>query len=350
MPQYGAQGYALKEGRKHAWILAHYYTGDDAREGAARHGARPARPRPLVASRSVVQRAVHGDRRARSHLRVPGGGAARSGRGLRVTVNGQGAQPRRARSRSSRGTRNLRSDGKALPRPARRPLERRQPLGREPRRAREVPLRASSRTRCRRRWHAEALKAQAVAARSYAMVSRKTRRIFDLYPDTREPGLRRRRRRRTRARTPRSTRPRDRSSCTTGRSRGRSSTRPPAGRRRTIRHVWTGGTAYPYLVSVPDPYDTLSPYHHWGPFRYSAAGFKSALGSYAPAGGLLDATRGAERVQPRLVGDPPGKPRDELGLGRRRPVARSGCGRAGSRSPSCGSTGRARRRRGRRSR
>jgi len=25
---------------------------------------------------------------------------------------------------------------------------------------------------------------------------------------------------------------------------------------------WTG-TALPYLVSVPDPYDTISPYHNW---------------------------------------------------------------------------------------
>jgi hypothetical protein len=25
----------------------------------------------------------------------------------------------------------------------------------------------------------------------------------------------------------------------------------------------------PYLVSVPDPYDTLSPYHDWGPIRYT---------------------------------------------------------------------------------
>ncbi len=27
----------------------------------------------------------------------------------------------------------------------------------------------------------------------------------------------------------------------------------------------------PYLVSVPDPYDTISPYHNWGPFAYTGA-------------------------------------------------------------------------------
>ena len=34
-------------------------------------------------------------------------------------------------------------------------------------------------------WHPEALKAQAVAARSYALATRKTGGAFDLYPDTR---------------------------------------------------------------------------------------------------------------------------------------------------------------------
>ena len=33
--------------------------------------------------------------------------------------------------------------------------------------------------------------------------------------------------------------------------------------------AWTG-TALPYLVSVPDPYDDISPYHDWGPVPVTA--------------------------------------------------------------------------------
>jgi hypothetical protein len=39
--------------------------------------------------------------------------------------------------------------------------------------------------------------------------------------------------------------------------------------------VW--GTALPYLVSVPDPYDTISPYHNWGPYPFTAAALAKKL-------------------------------------------------------------------------
>ena len=42
------------------------------------------------------------------------------------------------------------------------------------------------------------------------------------------------------------------------------------GRTANVQDVW-GGAAVPYLVSVTDPYDTLSPYHNWGPFRFGSA-------------------------------------------------------------------------------
>src|SRR5438445_124409 len=41
------------------------------------------------------------------------------------------------------------------------------------------------------------------------------------------------------------------------------------GRTASAEDVW--GEAVPYLVSVPDPYDSISPYHNWGPFAYSGA-------------------------------------------------------------------------------
>ncbi len=33
----------------------------------------------------------------------------------------------------------------------------------------------------------------------------------------------------------------------------------------------------PYLLSVPDPYDTISPYHNWGPYPFTGAKLAKAL-------------------------------------------------------------------------
>jgi hypothetical protein len=52
-----------------------------------------------------------------------------------------------------------------------------------------------------------------------------------------------------------------------------------------VQDVWGSSKPVPYLVSVPDPYDTLSPYHDWGPLRYSPRLLGRKLGS---RGTLLD--------------------------------------------------------------
>ena len=62
---------------------------------------------------------------------------------------------------------------------------------------------------------------------------------------------------------------RPRSAPTTESWPGRSSTRPRGGRTAAVQDVWAGAAPKPYLVSVLDPYDSISPYHNWGPFRYS---------------------------------------------------------------------------------
>jgi stage II sporulation protein D len=49
---------------------------------------------------------------------------------------------------------------------------------------------------------------------------------------------------------------------------------------------WTGA-ARPYLVSVPDPYDDISPYHTWGPVPVTAQSVVKAL---KLKGTILDAT------------------------------------------------------------
>jgi stage II sporulation protein D len=47
------------------------------------------------------------------------------------------------------------------------------------------------------------------------------------------------------------------------------------------------GDPIPYLVSVSDPYDSLSPDHDWGPVVMSAAGAGKALGVGGPLAGLV---------------------------------------------------------------
>ena len=50
------------------------------------------------------------------------------------------------------------------------------------------------------------------------------------------------------------------------------------GRTANVQDVWTGSKPTPYLVSVPDPYDTLSPYHDWGPLKMGAVLLGKRLG------------------------------------------------------------------------
>ncbi len=119
-------------------------------------------------------------------------------------------------------------------------------------------------------WAPEALKAQAVAARSYALATRKVAAPFDLYPDTR-------------------------SQMYLGIAHEQTSTNAAVdatagqvllfdgqvartfffstsgGRTANATDVWAGGQSTPYLVSVPDPYDVISPYHDWGPFTFTGA-------------------------------------------------------------------------------
>jgi Sporulation protein and related proteins len=49
------------------------------------------------------------------------------------------------------------------------------------------------------------------------------------------------------------------------------------GRTSSASEVWPSSSGAPYLVSVNDPYDTISPYHRWGPFVVSASRLKRVL-------------------------------------------------------------------------
>jgi stage II sporulation protein D len=114
-------------------------------------------------------------------------------------------------------------------------------------------------------WLPEALKAQAVVARSYALATRKTG-AFDLYPDTRSQvylGI-------------------DHEKASTNAAVDATAGKvvlyegqvaktfffsTSGGRTASAEDVW--GEAVPYLVSVPDPYDSISPHHDWGPFAFT---------------------------------------------------------------------------------
>jgi stage II sporulation protein D len=135
-------------------------------------------------------------------------------------------------------------------------------------------------------WAPEALKAQAVVARSYALATRAVAAPFDLYSDTR-------------------------SQVYLGISHEKPTTNAAVdatagqvllyggqvahtffystsgGRTANAADIWLGGSAPPYLVAVADPYDTISPYHDWGPVPYTGAVLAK---SFSVPGGVKDAT------------------------------------------------------------
>jgi stage II sporulation protein D len=124
-------------------------------------------------------------------------------------------------------------------------------------------------------WLPEALKAQAVAARSYALAVRKTSGPFDVYPDTRSQmygGVD--------AESPATTAAVDATAGEVLSFGGRIATTyffsSSGGRTAAVADVWKSAPV-PYLVSVADPYDTLSPYHNWGPFTFSREKLSEAL-------------------------------------------------------------------------
>ena len=135
-------------------------------------------------------------------------------------------------------------------------------------------------------WPEAALEAQAIAARSYALAQIRSvpaASPFDLYADTRSQvygGID--------AETPAV----DEGGDGDRRNRvvlyhGKVATTyfSASSGGETMSAAEATGTPVPYLVSVPDPYDTLSPYHDWGPVLLSAADAAKALGLH---GGLDD--------------------------------------------------------------
>lgn len=125
-------------------------------------------------------------------------------------------------------------------------------------------------------WSPEALKAQAVAARSYALAHGKPTGDFDLFADTRSQvygGID--------AETPESVAAVDATGgqvlLYNGQVADTLFSSSSGGRTAALVDVWPTAKPVPYLVSVDDPFDTISPYHDWGPLAISAAEVAKAL-------------------------------------------------------------------------
>jgi stage II sporulation protein D len=269
MSQYGAYGFALREGRDFRWILGHYYPGTDVGSvPAARMRVllrrtrqpklcgvselRDAGGRRLRLSERRVYRfsawradglRVHDStrRRTRARVRAPvriTGGSALCLRG--TADNG-------VRDGAYRGALRLHRDGGAIAVVNDVSLEH-YLYGVV---AAEMPA----------SWAAEALKAQAVVARSYALRSRRPTAIYDVFADTRSQVYRGviaevatavAAVRATRALAVRF-----------GGEVAQTFFHSTSGGRTAGTDEGFGGTPVPYLVPVEDPYDSISPVHTW---------------------------------------------------------------------------------------
>ena len=270
MSQYGAQGYAQK-GSTYDQILAHYYPGTEL-------GAAPVnRVRVLLANTPSVTISSLGDVKLKDgtgttmtlpaaswtlgpglKLKLPGFDQAQALTGpLTFTATTAPLYFKRP----YRGTFTITSDGKKLSLV--------DTLGLEQYLYGVVPSEMPY------TWLPEALDAQAVVARSYALAMRKTTGLFDVYGDTRSQvygGLLAEKQSAT-----------DAVAATAGEVllyNGKIAATyfysTSGGKTASIADVWNS-LPVPYLVSVPDPYDTISPYHDWGPLSFAAPQLRKAL-------------------------------------------------------------------------
>jgi stage II sporulation protein D len=297
MSQYGAYGYALK-GRKFEEILGHYYKGTRLTSAPTRpvrvllqpndpyirvRGATEIGGRELDADRTYVARESGGQ-----IVVTTGSGkrVARVGNGARF----EGADPLRllgpalnfVTSGLYRGAIELRTEGSGVTAVNVLDLD--------------TYVRGVVAGEMPSSWPLEALKVQAVAARTYALATRKTTGLFDQYPDTRSQVYR----------------------GVTGESvRSDAAVRATAGRILTyggvpavtyyfstsgghtenVEFSFVGSLSKPWLVGVPDPYDTQSPYHRWE-VRTTAASLDRALGAPGSFRQVKVLSRG---VSPRVV-------------------------------------------------
>jgi stage II sporulation protein D len=272
MPQWGAYGYAL-HGRDYTWILDHYYRGTK-RGTASKTTIRVL----LAAGRSSVTISSSRpwtirDGRGRSWDLAAGGRTI----GTDLRVRAEGKKRRLAPPVTLRGGGPLSVNGA----PYRRSIVLRKRhgalavvnvLGLQPYLKGVVPEEMPS------SWHPEALKVQAVAARSYALASVRTGTYYDVEDGTNDQvynGVA--------AEEPSTNAAVEATRNEIRTYGGRVATTyfssSSGGRTTASEDAW-GGEAIPYLRSVYDRWDRISPHHRWGPIRYSRAALDARLGGY----------------------------------------------------------------------
>jgi stage II sporulation protein D len=269
LSQYGAYGFALREGRDHRFILGHYYTGSSVGTApATRMRVRLKRARAPKLSGATRARAAN---RRRITLREDRGyrfealstnrvrvidtrtGRTRARLLAPVTVTGgasttlHGIAENARRNGAYRGRMVLLRDGAAVLAVNHVWLEH-YLYGVVPA---EMPA----------SWAAEALKAQAVVARSYALTSRRPGEPYDVFADVRSqvyggvfaevP---------TTTAAVRATRGRV---VTVGGEVAQTFFFSTSGGRTAANEEGFGGAPLSYLRSVDDPHDDLSPVHTW---------------------------------------------------------------------------------------
>ncbi len=274
MSQYGAYGFALK-GFKYDAILAHYYTDTElGRAGssivrvllqststASFNGARAANGKRLNPNRTYYVRKAGGNvelanARGKVLKRTSGVLRVKPYRG-KVSLGGVGTYRDKLEFRTA-GIFGVQAVNAVKLESYVRGVV-----------ARESP---SS-------WPAEALKAQAVAARTYALTTSKAGNGFDQYADTRSQvygGVS--------AETPST-------DAAVRATKGRVVTyngepvvtyffSTSGGRTENVENSFIGAEPSPWLKSVKDPYDKASPKHRWGPYRWSMNTAASRLSEY----------------------------------------------------------------------
>ena len=138
---------------------------------------------------------------------------------------------------------------------------------------------------------AAAVEAQAIAARTYALATRKDRGTYDVFPDVRSQvygGVE--------AESPGTTRAVNRTRRTVITHRGQVITAfffsTSGGRTENNENVFSGAPLG-YLRSVPDRFDRVSPLHRWSdPPRFTAAQLGKELGLSGPVTALKVTSRG----------------------------------------------------------
>jgi stage II sporulation protein D len=293
MSQYGALGYA-QDGWTYDQILGHYYTGAELGPAAvARVRVLVAEAKGAVTVRSPVPFSV---RDVFGKTYPLAAGAVALGPRLRVTVNGTptelagpilflpGTAPLEL-DRPYRGQLAVSVTGKKL--------DAVNVLGLEQYLqgvvAQEMP---SS-------WPDEALKAQAVAARSYALAHRLSGKPFDLYADVRSQvygGVRGENVRTTAA-----------VQATKGEvllweGKPIDALFHSTSGGRTLDAAEVFGTPVPYLVAVDDPHSDLSPVHRWGPTAVAETTLRKGLKLRTPVKSLTLARGPSGRVATATVG------------------------------------------------